>query len=210
LPRRKAEPKEKGKKARKAARRSASAKLECALPRIENERTLALDSSSVACGWSVFEGGALVAHGRYCQAGKGHGERLANFRVWLLDLMDEWKPDVVMYEAPYRGRSKNTFGVLVRYVAVIEAAHFEHYEREIGKTEAVAAHTVKRAIGAPRGASHDENKRIVMKLVNSRYRLRLRYSAKDSKKKKVSQDDNADAIALNWAWHELYRGSEES
>ena len=125
-----------------------------------------------------------------------------NFRHWLLTMFREWTPHVVVYEAPYQGRMKNTFGILSRYVGIIEAAHYEHYGREFEKTESVAAHLVKRTIGAKKGANHEANKKIVLLLVNQKFGLSLKFKANDVAKK-VTQDDQADAIALNWAWHLL-------
>jgi Holliday junction resolvasome RuvABC endonuclease subunit len=163
-------------------------------------RVLALDSSSRACGWSIFDNGALLVHGCYRQTGTGHGERLMNFRAWLLGMLQEWAPHVVIYEAPYQGRMKNTYGILSRYVGIIESAHFEHYGREFDKDEAVAAHLVKRAIGAKKGTDHEANKKIVLLMVNQQFGLNLKFKANDTTKK-ITQDDEADAIALNWAWH---------
>lgn len=170
----------------------------------EVERVFALDSSSRACGWSIFDSGMLVAHGVYRQSGTGHGERLMRFRHWILAMLQEWQPHVLVYEAPYQGRMKNTFGILSRYVGIIEASHFEHYGREIDRLDAVAAHLVKKAIGAKKGADHEANKKIVVLLVNETFGLSLKFKANDVSKK-VTQDDEADAIALNWAWHLLYR-----
>lgn len=122
------------------------------------------------------------------------------FRLWLLEMLKEWNPKILIYEAPYQGRMKNTFGILSRYVGIIEAAHFEHFSREFEKNEAVAAHLVKRAIGAKKGADHEANKKIVLLMVNQEFGLNLKFKANDTTKK-VTQDDEADAIALNWAWH---------
>lgn len=168
------------------------------------ERVLALDSSSRACGWSIFDDGQLVEYGRFNQSGDGHGERLMNFRQWLLSMMKGWEPTQVIYEAPYQGRMRNTFGILTRYAGQIEAAYFEHYGKELAKEEAVPAHLVKKAIGAQKGKNHEANKKIVVLLINRAFSLNLKFKAND-KAKKISQDDEADAIALNWAWHRLYR-----
>lgn len=168
------------------------------------ERVLALDSSSRACGWAIMDDGVLVAHGCYIQKGPGHGERLMRFRQWLLQMFADWSPHLLVYEAPYQGRMKNTFGILSRYVGAIESAHFEHYDREIEKSEAVPAHMVKKAIGAKKGQNHEANKKIVVLLINECFGLSLKFKANDTTKK-VSQDDEADAIALNWAWHRLNR-----
>lgn len=161
-------------------------------PRVgEVERVIALDSSSRACGWSVFDNGQLVAQGCYAQVGHGHGERLAAYRQWLLQLLADWKPDRLIYEAPYQGRMRYAFGILSRYVGLIEAAHFEHFQREIDKDDAVAAHRIKKVLRAPKGADHDDNKVIMLGMINEAFNLHLDYT----------QNDIADAIALNWAWH---------
>lgn len=173
------------------------------------ERVLSLDSSSKACGWAVFDNGLLVAHGCYRQTGEGHGERLMRFYVWLLQMLEIWAPTLLIYEAPYQGRMKNTFGILSRYVGIIEAAHFEHYGREVEKQDAVPAHLVKKAIGAKKGHDHESNKKIVVLMVNQEFGLSLKFKANDQTKK-ISQDDEADAIALNWAWHALYRPAQEA
>lgn len=165
---------------------------------------MALDTSSKCVGWSVFDDGQLVQHGRYVQQGKGHGQRLASFRLWTLALLHEFTPEQLVYEAPYSGRMRNTFGVLSKYAGVVEACHYEHFGREIPPANAVAAHLVKKAIGATKGRSHEENKKIVLLLVNQVFGLALKYAQNDTTKK-TSQDDEADAIALNWAWHVLYR-----
>lgn len=171
------------------------------------ERVLSLDSSSRSCGWAVFDNGELVTYGHFSQEGDGHGERLANFSLWLHQLFMDWQPTRVIYEAPYQGRMRNTFGILSRYVGVIEAMHFNWSGREFAKDEAVAAHLVKKAIGAPKGRDHDHNKKIVLLMVNKRFGLNLRFKGNDLNKR-VSQDDDADAIALNWAWHRLYRNAD--
>lgn len=166
---------------------------------------LALDVSSKCVGWSIFDEGQLCQHGRYIQVGPSHGERLAKFRVWILRLLEEFKPTQLVYEAPYQGRMRNTFGILSRYAGVVELSHFEHFGVEMPPPNAVPAHMVKKAIGAKKGKDHDENKRIVLLMVNQAFGLGLKWKDNDVTKK-VSQDDEADAIALNWAWHILYRG----
>ena len=175
---------------------------------MQGERVLALDPSSACVGWSLFEAGELARQGKYIQQGeKGrHGQKLDTFRVWLDALLIDLHPDRLLYEAPYQGRMKHTFGILSRYVGIIEAVHFWHFGYEIPPNDAVPAHTVKRAIGAKRGANHEDNKVIVLKLVNARYGINLKYK-KNDRDKKTTQDDIADAIAVNWAWHELYRAA---
>lgn len=172
------------------------------------QRILALDSSSACIGYAVFEQEQVLAYGKFIPTGgRGtHGEKLAGFRAWLMALVAEVVPDRVCFELPFHGRRRNTFGVLCRYIGVIEAVHFEALGREVGDGDAIPAHLIKRAIGAPRGQTHEENKRRVVRMVNERYGLRLRY-ADD---KKISQDDIADAIAVGWAWYALHSDAEEA
>ena len=168
-------------------------------------RVLALDSSSRACGWSVFDDGKLAGYGHYRQQGKGHAERLVNFRLWLLDMFARWAPAEVVYEVPFQSRNSHAFGVLTKYVAAIEIAHFEYKGEEVPEENAIVAHAVKKAIKAPKPQTgkkktHDANKKIVLLMVNEHFGLNLKFKANDTTKS-VSQDDDADAIALNWAWH---------
>lgn len=166
------------------------------------ERVLALDSSSKCCGWSVFENGALVTQGRFIQQGKGHGQKLSAFRQWILQMLEEFAPTQLAYEKPYSGRMRNTFGILSRYAGVIEIAHFEHFGYELPEENALAAHLIKKVIGAKKGKNHEQNKKIVLLMVNKAFGLSLKYKDNDPTKK-TSQDDEADAIAVNWAWHLL-------
>lgn len=201
---RKAPSKTIGKRARRARRTGQQSSVQAHAPVGAVERVLAFDSSSKACGWSIFDNGTLVAFGRHLQSGDGHGERLMSFREWALRMFAEWEPHLVIYEAPYQGRMRNTFGVLSKYVAMIEAAHFQHYGEEIREGAAVPAHLVKKLIGAKKGKDHEANKKIVLLMVNQEFGLSLKFKANDTTKA-VSQDDDADAIALNWAWHLKYR-----
>jgi Holliday junction resolvasome RuvABC endonuclease subunit len=174
------------------------------LSTLEPERVLCLDVSSKCVGWAVFQDGELAQHGRYLQEGVGHGERLFHFHGWLLAMLSELEPTQLIYEAPYSGRMRFTFGVLSRYAGMVDAAHFQFFSEEIPSDNAVPAHLVKRAIGARKGASHTDNKRIVLNMVNQVFGLSLKFKENDATKK-VSQDDEADAIALGWAWLTLYR-----
>lgn len=198
-----------GKRSKRTRRTGQQSVVQPHVPIGDVERVLGFDSSSKACGWSVFDNGQLVAYGRYLQSGTGHGERLMHFRYWILHMFTHWAPHRVIFEAPYQGRMRNTFGVLSKYVAMIEAAHFEHYGREIGETGTMPAHLIKKLIGAKKGKDHEANKKIVLLMINQQFGLSLKFKSNDVTKK-VSQDDDADAIALNWAWHLKYRSGEEA
>jgi hypothetical protein len=183
-------------------------------PAFENERVLALDTSSSCIGWSLFEHGQLIDYGKWVVLGKGHGEKRLRFREWLHDKLVETSPHHLILEKPFAGRFPGAFAVLIRYVGVVEEVHVEHFGDEIPPANEVEAHLIKKTIGAAKGrgknhdAVHDSNKVIVLALVNERFRLSLKWK-QDDRKKTTTEDDIADAIALNWAWHLLYRSPAE-
>lgn len=157
--------------------------------------------SSVCVGWAIFDDGDpanLVAHGRYVQEGEDHGEKLLNFALWLQQHLTQWSPTEVAYEAPYAGRKRFTYGVLMMYVAVVLMIHVQHYGVELPKDNRLAAHLVKRRLKVRKGSSHEDNKRIVVQWANDTYGLSLKFKAKD-KTKRISQDDEADGIAVGYA-----------
>lgn len=178
---------------------STSRKSPAGRPVADGTRLLALDVSSVCVGWAVFDGATLTAHGRYIQVGPGHGERLANYATWLTAMLAEWAPHHLAYEAPYAGRRRFTYGVLMMYAAVALLVHVNHFGVEMPDENRVAAHLVKKRLRVRKGKSHEENKRIVLLEINRLYGLSLKYKAND-KTKKVTQDDEADAIAVGHVW----------
>jgi Holliday junction resolvasome RuvABC endonuclease subunit len=172
-------------------------------------RLLALDTSSVCVGWALFEGATLVAYGKHQQRGTEHDERLVNFEDWLRALLKEHRPEVVVVEAPYAGRRRFTYGVLMLYLAVVLMVHMRHFGCPMPSAQRVAAHQVKRLCGVQRakqggafekkGSAHETNKRLMINRINELYGLDLRFKAGD-KTKRVSDDDVADAIAVGHAW----------
>lgn len=161
-------------------------------------RMLALDVSSVAVGWAVFDGQELGEYGKYRQEGKEHGEHLMHFGAWLLEVLAAYKPDYMVVEMPYAGRRRYTYGVLMMYFGAVIRAHFEHFGFEMPTEDRVAAHAVKRLLEMPKGSDHENRKRMMVNEINWLYGLNLKFKAKD-KTKKVSDDDIADAIAVGRA-----------
>lgn len=166
---------------------------------VNDQRLLALDISSKAVGWSFWVNEELVRYDKFVLPEKlGHGGRLCHFRDELTHLMAELLPTRVVYEAPYQGRMRKVFGVLSMYIGMLKAMYFEVSGVDLADEDGIAAHLVKRRIGARRGRSHDENKRIVVQLVNERFGIALAYNATD-RSKRLSDDDVADAIAVGWS-----------
>jgi Holliday junction resolvasome RuvABC endonuclease subunit len=168
-------------------------------PQDADQVILALDISSVCVGWALFEGQVLVNWGKYVQVGKHHGQRLFGFYQWLHQICKTHQPSRVIAEAVYPGRSKNAFGVLKMYQAILMAFHFARYRCEMAPDQLITPAVVKRIVGVPKGSTHEDRKRAMVKHINKSFGLRLRFKAND-RTKKVSDDDIADAIAVGSAW----------
>lgn len=170
------------------------------------ERVLALDLSSVCVGWSIFDEGGPSGHGKYQQKGKGHGEKLTKFSAWLQKMLDEARPDIVVVEKPYPSRNRNAYRALTLYIGKVIELHWQYFGEELSDESQVSSHTVKAALRFPKGQNHEDNKRIAVGCINDLYDLTLRYK-KNDRAKDISDDDVADAIALNRAWHLKYRAT---
>lgn len=160
---------------------------------------LCLDISSVCIGWAVFHGEQLRFHGKYATQGTGHGERLMYFSEWLLERLCEYEPSDVIVEEPYPGRFRNAYAVLMQYISVVLAVHFRWSGMELPGENRVPAARVKQVLEMPKGADHEARKRAMVLEINRLYGLSLKFKADDAKKR-TSDDDTADAIALGRCW----------
>ena len=58
--------------------------------------------------------------------------------------------------------------------------------------------SIKRALKVKKGRDHDDNKKLMVKRINSLYGLHLKF--RKNKAKSYNDDDEADSIALLAAW----------
>lgn len=166
---------------------------------IKPKRILGLDISSKFVGWAIFDDLEPHTHGLYRHVGVGHGERLGNYLNWLYSLFAEYKPDEIVIELPFAGRRRNTFGVLTLYISTTILAHYQHMGKELPDENKLQAREIKHLMQVQRGSDHDENKAIMVEVINRLYGLNLRFDPRDSTKK-ISEDDIADAYAIILAW----------
>lgn len=191
-------------RARQSRRKPATGRPPEVVGRNAGERVLSLDLSSKCVGYALFDGGALTTYGKMAPSGDGYGEKLGHFREWLAELLTEARPDVVILEKPYPGHNKNAYRVLTMFFGVVFDCHFQHFLAELPDEHQLATVTVKSVLKLPKGQNHDDNKRIAVDAVNQRCGLSLTYVRNDRDKRR-SDDDIADAIALNLAFHLKYR-----
>lgn len=162
-------------------------------------RVLALDVSSKCVGYAVFDGTDLVEHGRYRTEGVSHDERLLRFQFWLMELFVATSPDELVVERAFAGRQRNAYGVLMLYHGCLLASWFAYHGAPLPDEQRVQAKAVKRLLGLKQLPSHDARKRQMVLEMNKQYKLRLKWKSHDPLKK-VSDDDEADAIAVGRAW----------
>lgn len=162
-------------------------------------RVLGLDISSKFVGWVVFDDLEPHIHGLYRHVGVGHGERLGNYLTWLCALFEQYHPNEVVVELPFAGRRRNTFGILTLYISVTILAHYQYTGKEMPDDNKLQAREIKHLMQVQRGKDHDENKAIMVEVINRLYGLQLRFDSHDSVKK-FSEDDIADAYAVVVAW----------
>lgn len=168
-------------------------------PRGVPGRVLGLDVSSVCVGWALFDSGVRIQHGKFLMPGDDHAERLVAFEAWLQAHLERVEADELVVEMPYPGRRRHAYGVLMMYFAVVLMTYRRVFARPMPTTSQVPAARIKRVLRLPKLTEHAERKRQMVRIINERYALNLKYKERDPKKR-ISDDDVADAIALVDVW----------
>lgn len=86
-------------------------------------RTLGLDQSSQATGWSVYDDKKLVAYGVFNASKSTPLNRIVELCDWLVSMIDSWKPDLVgieetQYNAKFAG-GHNVFKLLSQVMGAV-------------------------------------------------------------------------------------------
>ena len=144
-------------------------------------RLLALDQASRTCGWAIFDNQELIDSGTFTLKSDDIGERLVQYRQYLIDLTDKYEIDEVAFEdIQMQGQVNNVqtfkvlaevFGVTQEYLA--EQNYFYHI---------VSSNTWKSKLQI-KGRTRPEQKKNAQAYVLEHYN------------KKVSQDES-DAICI--------------
>lgn len=156
-------------------------------------RVLAVDQSSRANGYSVFDNEELVTYGVYECTKETPLERIVDISEWLINMIHLWKPDEVGFEeTQYSSRTNhNVFKLLsqVMGACMLTAA------KEQTKVRTVLISTWRHHCGV-KGRSRVDQKRSAQFLVKSWYDISV-------------SDDESDAICLGKYFSETYRAKEE-
>lgn len=156
-------------------------------------RVLAIDQSSRANGYSVFDDTELVTYGVYECTKDTPLERIVDISEWLINMIHLWKPDEVGFEeTQYNSRTNhNVFKLLsqVMGACMLTAA------REETNVRTVLIATWRHHCGV-KGRSRVDQKRSAQFLVKEWYDISV-------------TDDESDAICLGKYFSETYKQKEE-
>lgn len=151
---------------------------------------LAFDLSGSCIGWAVGIGGALINYGKYVfKTTAMPGEKLLAFAELLETLFTTYQPEILLAEKPLaRGKTVNHF----EFLGVLRLAWRDYTGEELDKEHIISPRTVKTHLNVPRGRNHQHNKELMVKKINTLFRLNLVCATSKYK----SDDDTADAIAV--------------
>lgn len=142
---------------------------------------LAFDQASRTSGYSVFQGQELIAHGTFSFTDDNIGIRLVKIRNKVLELINQFHPDKVIYEDIQLQQNTNnvsTYKVLAEVFGVI---HELATELKIDN-EACLSGTWRKGLGIV-GRQRAEQKKNAQRWVKDHYGLKV-------------SEDNADAICI--------------
>lgn len=164
-------------------------------------RILALDQATNISGWSIYDNKELVAYGKIEFTQSDTIERMSKIRQWLVNMIENWKPDKIALEdiqlqkfANKYGREEGavtTYKVLAQLQGTLMVTIFE---KEITP---IIVHTATWRSHCKIGAkSRNDQKRAAQLLVQKKF------------EKNVTQDE-ADAICIGLYVVEKYLKNNE-
>jgi len=67
-------------------------------PKRKGFRILAFDQASITSGWSAFDGEELIKFGSWTSEGNNSTDRISKTKHWFANMLQTWKPDLVVLE----------------------------------------------------------------------------------------------------------------
>lgn len=163
------------------------------------KKILALDISGTATGWAYFLDDSLKLFGKYiAKPTAPKGKKLLDFYVWVEEILNTKKPDIILIEKPYRGRNSNVLANISKFIAIVELLSIKVLDLEIEPDCFLDPKRIKIALKVKKGKDYYDNKKLMVQRINGLYGLKLKYKAK--KAKSYNDDDIADSVALGHAW----------
>lgn len=150
-------------------------------------RILAFDQASITSGWSVFDDDKLMGYGSYTAGGNDHVSRVSNTKAWVVHLIAEWEPDLIIFEdiqLQYENGGQNV--LLYKKLAALQGV-LCNYCYEKGLPFKIVSSNTWREFNEIKGKSRTDRKK------NAQIKVKRLYD--------VSIDnDSADAVMIGrWA-----------
>ena len=73
-------------------------------------RVLALDQATNVSGWSIYDNKELIAYGKVEFTQTNTIERISKVRQWLINMIENWKPDKIALEDIQLQKFTNKYG----------------------------------------------------------------------------------------------------
>lgn len=83
------------------------------------KRILSLDASTNITGWAIFDGYELMNYGKFTTTKRDTVQRIAHINEWLVTVIDQWSPDLVVIEDIQKQINPKTFKVLANLQGVL-------------------------------------------------------------------------------------------
>lgn len=164
------------------------------IPKTKETRLLALDQATQISGWSLWDGNKLIKYGIFHATSKDTIERLSQIHFWLLNLILNFQPDIVILEdiqmQDFSGKSKEekisrydtigvtTFKSLAELLGVLQVTLKENKI----DFKVISSQVWRKGIGI-KGRSRADRKRSAQRLVKEWYDINV-------------TEDEADAICI--------------
>lgn len=143
-------------------------------------RVLALDQASRKTGWAIFDGKSLVKYGVFETEKEDEVERFHDVKIWLMSMIENWKPDVVGIEGIQYQESfgVTTFQTLARLQGILmELCYDAQISYKVCPTNTWRAHC------GVKGKQRNDKKRSMQLLVKGWFDISV-------------SDDESDAIGI--------------
>lgn len=157
-------------------------------------RILAFDQAANTSGWSVFDDLELVKFGKWTSTGTHSTEKIAKTKHWVANMIQTWKPDLIVFEDIQLQKSEEGVEEVVTYKKL---AHLQgvlkNYCYENGFIYKIVPPGTWRSYSSIRGKSRNDKKK------NAQIKIKSLYDIN------VTQDE-ADAILIGrWAANDEQR-----
>ena len=149
-------------------------------PRSNGFRILAFDQASITSGWSVYDDDELIKFGHWTSDGSHSTDRIMKTKRWVANMLQTWKPDLVILEDIQLQKFDGGEQVLTYKKLAHLQGVLENYCYENGFIYKVVPPATWRAYNNVKGKTRQDKKRSAQLIVKSLYDLNVTQDEADS------------------------------